>query len=206
MLKIFSSINNWIPQPDRTEARLASGLHVVRQSFVFAGTPTTAPYAEGDSWDGFKVYPQPEITQSSAGIYSSTVTAYSVWQKLQGEVLFDVFEQKTSKILKTGTLFYIKTSTSPEGQPIETTTTYDFEYLAPRVHTRIAAATSTPPTPTQPGQIFSNAITITRTPFLDCVENRSWVLSNFETENFGDFSIFSYTFEVLATLTKDETT
>lgn len=196
---IFSSINNWIPQPDRTEARLASGLHVVRQSFVFAGTPTTSPYAEGDSWDGFKVYPQPEVSQSSAGIYSSTVTAYSIWTRLSGTppISQAVFETTTSRLLKTGTLLWSQTSGGTT-----TTTSHEFEYLAPRVHTKIAAPTESLPAPSAPAPIYSDAITVTRTPFSYDTQQRTWALTSYEVENFGDFSQVSYIYEIFAGLTK----
>lgn len=199
MTTIFSSTSAWVPQPDRTETRLSNGLHIVRQSFRFAGTPTSAPYETGDSWEGFKVYPQPEFAQFSPGLFSSTVTAYSIWQRMAGipPTPFSVYQEKTSRILKTGILEWTQT----DG---DTTTikNLEFEYLSPRVYTQVAAATAALPTPSEPGLIYSNQITVTRSPQVHNYQDKTWVLSSYEVENFGDYSVVSYTYEVLAKLYK----
>jgi hypothetical protein len=186
-MTIYRASENWIPQARKTVRKFASGLQITEQEFLFPGTPIATPKNEGDAFEGGFVFPQPSISTTDSSLSSCIVKSYGIWAT--------VSEKIDSKILKTGT------ATTTQGT---TQTTQEFQYLAARIQTKIAWPTNDMATPVPPdpslldGANSDYFLPITLPTGSGFALQKSWVLSQYEVQNYGQTSEVTYTYEVQA--------
>jgi hypothetical protein len=83
-MTLYTSINDWIPQPGRITRSWPSGLVLLQQDFI--GNLDTLgpvavpgdPFPTDDAGTGAKVYGLPEYRQLDTGMTSATVSAYGI--------------------------------------------------------------------------------------------------------------------------------
>jgi hypothetical protein len=196
-MTIYRATAAWIPQARKIVRKFASGLQISEQEFLFPGTPTYPPYSERDNLGGSFVFPQPSISVNDAGISSSPVTAYGIWST-------SAKEENKSKILKTGQARTI-TSGIDAGTGQQTSFTYfqEFQYLAARVQTRVACMSNNLTSPVAPTSVLSgDFIQISNLSEIDFNTSASWMLSQYEVQNYGEISEVTYVYEIVGSMSR----